>query len=42
MLHKGRSTLGRSHSLECLFGGSVRGMTMDIRGEAGRHVPVLN
>lgn len=42
MLHKGTSTLGCSHSLECLFGDSGRGMTMDITGNVGRHVLVLN
>lgn len=42
MLHKGTSTLGCSHSLECLFGDSGRGVTMDITGNVGRHVLVLN
>lgn len=42
MLHRETSTLGCSHSLEHLFGGSGRGMTVDITGKAGRHVPVLN
>ena len=41
MLHEGTSTLGCPHSLECLFGGSGRGMTTGITGKAGRHVPVL-
>lgn len=42
MLLKVTNTLGCSHSLEHLFGGSGSGITTNITGKAGRYVPVLN